>query len=127
MFDVRGAPVAAPDKPAAVRELPEESKIAFPARLSSHYADDVARQAVVMNPHGLKVRSAVVEKRLLALLAAVGFIDHDFNSHLLGCGDYALNQLARRWFKQRRVADALHRVKALVLQDHIGVEVSHAA
>lgn len=107
MFDLGCAPVAAPDKPAAVCKLSEETEITLPARLSPDYPDYVARQAVMMNAHGSKFCGAVVKQCLLAGLAAIGFVDHDFNSHLPGGGSYVLNQLAHRWFEQRRVGDAL--------------------
>ena len=123
VLDVGSTPVAAPDKAAALRELPQEGEIALPGRLSAHYADDVARQAVVVHAHRSKLCSALVEEFLLAILAAVGFIDHDGDSHLLRRGNYALDQFASRGFEQGRVTDTRHGVKARVLRDHIGVKV----
>jgi hypothetical protein len=68
-----------------------------------------------MNAYGSKLCSAVVEEFLLAVLAAVGFVDYDFNSHPLRGRDYTLNEFPSRRFEQRRIADARHRVKAPIL------------
>ena len=87
VLDVGSAPVTAPNQPAALRELSQKREITLPAGLAAHQPDDVARQAVVMNAHGSKFGSSVIKKRKLAVLAAVGFVDHDFNSRLLAGGD----------------------------------------
>jgi len=92
----------------ALRELSQEGEVALPGRLSAHHADDVARQAVVVHAHRSKLRRALVKEFLLAVLAAVGFVDHDRNSHLLRRGNQALNELAGCWFEQGRVVDARH-------------------
>jgi hypothetical protein len=63
-----------------------------------------------MNADGPQLGGTLVEKFLLGALAAIGFLDHEFNSHLLG-GDYARNKLAHRWFEQGK-----HRRPALPSQ-----------
>jgi|HubBroStandDraft_6_1064221.scaffolds.fasta_scaffold319968_3 hypothetical protein len=125
VLDAGCAPVAAPDEAATVRELSQERKVAFPARLSGHHADDVAGQAIVVHAHSAKLCGAIVEEFLLAVLAAIGFEDHDFNSHLLRGGDEVLNQFASAWFEQGNVADGRYRFEARVRGDHVGIEVSH--
>jgi hypothetical protein len=111
MFEVGSAPVAAPDKAAALRQLSQESEITFPAGLAAHHTHDVTGQAIVMNTHGAKFCGAAVEKRLLAILAAIRLVDHDFNSHLLGGRDQAFHQLSHHRFQQGRVANADDRTK----------------
>lgn len=83
VFYFASAPVAAPDEPAAVRELAQEGEVTFPATLPGRHAHDVTSQSIVMNSNRSKFCSPVIEELLLAVLAAVGFVDHDFNSHLL--------------------------------------------
>lgn len=80
----------------------------------------------MVNSYGSKFGSATVEELLLAVLAAVGLKDDDFNSHLLRDRDYALHELASRGFEQGRVIHSRQRGKPRVLADHVTVEVSHA-
>src|SRR5580658_10948751 len=79
----------------------------------------------MMYAHGSKFRRALIEKFLLTVLAAIGFIDHDFNSHMSGGREYTLHQLTRRRFEQAGVTDARNRVEARILADHVGIEISH--
>ena len=43
MFNIGSAPIAAPDQAAAVRQLPHEREVTFPAGLSANDADNVTR------------------------------------------------------------------------------------
>src|SRR5258708_1596353 len=114
MLDVGSAPVAAPDQSAALRELSQKSEIAFPAGFSANCANDVTCQTVMVNADGSKFGCAVIEKLLLAILAPIRFVNHDFNSHSLGCRHKACHQLSGHWFKQGRVANADGRSKARI-------------
>src|ERR1700730_6050491 len=78
-----------------------------------------------MNAHSSQFGGALVEEFLLPGLAAVGFVDHHFDSHVAGGRDYALNQLPRRWFQQGSVADPRPRVEAWAVGDDVGIEISH--
>ena len=106
VFDLGSAPVAAPDQPAALGELSQEREISFPRRLSAHDADDIAGQAVVVNAHGSQPGRALVEEFLLAFRAAIGFVQHDFDSHLERGGEYACNELASYRFEHGGVVNA---------------------
>src|SRR5712671_3421107 len=84
VLELRRSPVAPPDQAATLRELTQESEIPLPAGFSADRANDVAGQAVVMHADGSKFGCPAIEKLLLAVLTAICFVDHDFNSHLLG-------------------------------------------
>ena len=79
VFNIGSAPIAAPDQAAAVCQLAQEREVTFPTGLSTNDADNVTRQAVVMNPHSSQLGGALVEEFLLAGLAAIGFVDHEFD------------------------------------------------
>src|ERR1700683_503456 len=81
VFNVGSAPVSAPDKAATLRQVSHEREIAFKGRLPTHHADDVTSQPVVMVAHRPKFGRSVIEEHLLAILTAVGFVDHEFDTH----------------------------------------------
>src|ERR1700678_594384 len=84
VFDMRSTPISAPDQPAALGELPEKREIALPRTLPIHAADNVTSQAIMVNSNRAKLRGALVEQLLLAILAAMGLVDHEVDSHAAG-------------------------------------------
>ena len=106
MLDVGSAPVAAPDQAAALCELSQKSEIAFPAGFATDQANNIAGQSVVVDADGSEFGSSAIEQFLLTVLAAIGFIDHDLNSHSLGGGNQPFHQLPRHRFEQGSVGNA---------------------
>ena len=78
-----------------------------------------------MNADGSKPGSAVIEQFLLALLAAIRFVDHDRDSHLLSCRNQTFHQLPGHRFEEGSVGDAEWRSKARIFRDYVTVEAFH--
>jgi hypothetical protein len=66
----------------------------------------------VIYAHGAKLGGSVVKQRLLARLAAVGFIDHYFNPHRAGGRKQSFYDLPGHGFEQGRVGYGGYRLKS---------------
>jgi hypothetical protein len=64
-----------------------------------------------------KFRGTLVEQFLLAILATIGFMDHQFDAHPMGCGNDAHGELSRRGLQQGRIANSIDRLKPRVPGD----------
>jgi hypothetical protein len=73
----------------------------------------------------MKFGGAVLEQFLLPLLAAVSLINHEFDPHLFGGGDYPGHEQPRCRLQQEWVTDSIHHLKPWIEGKHFGVKIPH--
>lgn len=105
--------------------MAEESKVSIPARLAFHHSNQVTGEAVVVDADLLELGDASAKELSLSLLAPVGFVNHQFETMIVGFADNLENLAAKVWLQEPGVVDSFRRAEEGMIGNGVVKKISH--